>query len=105
MSSRRQIQRKLKLAGLALQVSAVQALESVLKHEDAKDEKLVEIVKEIKARIEREGLTTVVDLSSVQAVVAELSKNELDREQESIVVVDAFAVPLALLGAPIAAAQ
>ena len=87
---RRQIQRGFKFRSLAVRSEALDALFSVLRHEDDPGEALNMILDTLKSRVQS---NTIVDRDLIAQVVAELSKNEDDLAQECLQVIDAFALP------------
>lgn len=87
---RRQIQRGFKFRSLPVRSEAIEALYSVLRHEDQPGDALDIILDTLKSRVQS---STIVDRDLIAQVVAELSKNEEDLAQECLQVIDAFDVP------------
>ena len=83
-----------KARGLSLQMTARDALVSVLLKEQEYKDALDMVLVEIKERIEkREIKSTVIDLAIIESIVFDLSSTEEDMNQESTQLMDAFNSP------------
>lgn len=98
--SKRSIFRAFKFSGLNISKDAIQAMFSVLRHEDDPQHVLKECISAIKARLERDdSASAVVSRGVVEAVIEDLAKDDDDRAFESLSVVSAFDLPLFRLNA------
>jgi hypothetical protein len=90
----RKIFKAFKSKGLTLSSEASKALSKELSRADNPEGALEDVLVEIKSRIDKKELkSNVIDLDVVISVVAYLSSDEDDLQQESIQLFDAFSSP------------
>lgn len=90
----REIFKAFKSRGLSLRADASKALARVLLQEEDLSGSLQMILGEIKDRIEKKDIkTAVIDLDSIESIVADLSTEDEDYSKESTQLLDAFDTP------------
>jgi hypothetical protein len=90
----RKIFRAFKSKGLTVSSEASRVLSKELSRADNPEGALEDVLVEIKSRIDKKELkSNVIDLEVITSVVAYLSSDEDDLQQESIQLFDAFSSP------------
>eukprot|EP00601_Ochromonadales_sp_CCMP2298_P033927 CAMPEP_0173370730 /NCGR_PEP_ID=MMETSP1144-20121109/26870_1 /TAXON_ID=483371 /ORGANISM="non described non described, Strain CCMP2298" /LENGTH=117 /DNA_ID=CAMNT_0014322357 /DNA_START=40 /DNA_END=389 /DNA_ORIENTATION=+ len=94
MDLQRTIFRSFKSKGLALSADASTALSSVLSREEDVSSSLNLIISSIQERVQKsDSRSTIIDLNTIQSVVADLSSTDEDLDQEKIQLLDAYDLP------------
>eukprot|EP01031_Cornospumella_fuschlensis_P006001 gene6001-7464_t len=91
---KRQIFKAVKIRGLNISSEATEALVNVITREPDVDGSLKLILNELKDRIDRQEVKSgIIDVATIESIVADLSSNEEDLKLESFQLFDAFSSP------------